>query len=109
MFPLVPENLKKDYFYNQGTCTYENAPTITVKKWLNGNNGLYMKYKKIYIEWINLIEDIQINQNNLSNTEKNTIKFLLFENYNLNNVKIKKQITTNMKNIRKILQKKGKN
>lgn len=107
MFPLVPENLKKDYFYNQGTCTYENAPIITVKNWLNGNNGIYKKYKKIYMEWIKLIEDIQFNQDYLSKDEKNTIKFLLFENYDLNNKNIKKQITTNMKDIKKILQKKG--
>lgn len=107
MFPLVPENLKKDYFYNQGTCTYANAPLITVKNWLNGNNGIYKKYKKIYMEWIKLIEDIQFNQDYLSKDEKNTIKFLLFENYDLNNKNIKKQITTNMKDIKKILQKKG--
>lgn len=107
MFPLVPENLKKDYFFNQGTCTYEDAPLITVNKWLNGNNGLYKKFKKIYIEWINLVEDIQMLKNNLSDDEKTQIKFLLFENYDLNNKNIKKQITNNMKIIRNILQKKG--
>lgn len=109
IFPLVPENLKKDYFYNQGTCNFDEAPVITVKKWLNGNNGIYKKYKNTYINWISLIEEIQEKEPILSNSEKENIKFLLFENYDLKKKNIKKQVNNNIKEINKILQKKGSN
>ena len=103
MFPLVPENLNKDYFYNQGTCVYKDAKKITVKKWLNGNNGIYKKYKQTYIDWIYLIELIQFQKRLLSKNEMEKIKFLLFENYDLNKRNIKKQVYNNMDEVKKIL------
>ena len=36
MFPLVPENLKNDFFINSGSCEYNEQKEIKVKKWLGG-------------------------------------------------------------------------
>ena len=44
MFPLIPENLKRDYFYNSEQCVLEDAKEITVNQWINGNNKIYSKF-----------------------------------------------------------------
>lgn len=105
MFPLVPENLKRDYFYNQGTCECKDKKLIKVKHWLNGNNGIYKKNKKIYLEWIVLIEDIEMKWKYISEQTKLEIKKLLFENYNLKFRNYKAQVKRNIKEIRKVMDK----
>ena len=49
-FPLIPVDLKKDVFYNQDTCDCSGQKEMSVLDWLNGRDGIYVKYKKVYIE-----------------------------------------------------------
>ena len=91
------EDLKNDYFYNSGLCSYDNQKEIKVRKWLNGNNGIYMKYKDFYIEWIALMEEIQFKYNKISDENKQKIKRLLFEDFNVKKLNLQKQIKKNLK------------
>ena len=106
MFPLVPENLKRDYFYNSGQCTMENPKEITVSKWLNGNHRIYSKNKKICMEWIEFIEwaqsklDMISNKSILQEDFIDKIYEVLFLNYNLKNYNLKTQMRKNMKKAR---------
>ena len=105
MFPLVPENLKKDYFYNSGQCTMENPKEITVNKWLNGNHKIYSKNKKICMEWIEFIENIQdeISTIEIDNNQIEEFYKILFENYNLKKFNLKKQMRENIKYVKENL------
>lgn len=103
MFPLVPENLKRDYFYDSEQCKIEDAKEITVNKWLNGNHNNYKRNKQICIDWIDFLEEIQPI---LKNTEKEKIdEFykIIFENYNLKKMNLRKQMRDNMRKIIKNL------
>lgn len=102
MYPLVPENLKRDYFYNKGTCVCKDKQLIKIEKWLNGNHGIYKKYKNIYIEWIKLMEFIQENWKKLPVKTRKEIKKILFTEYNLQKINIKKQVRNNMEKVREI-------
>ncbi len=106
MFPLVPENLKRDYFYNSGQCVLDNAKEITVNKWLNGNNKIYSRNKKICMEWIQFIEwaqaeldKIPSNKNNLKKIDEFYV--ILFENYDLKRFDLKMQMRNNMRKVEK--------
>lgn len=101
MFPLVPENLKRDYFYNSKQCVIEDAPEISINKWLNGNNNIYKKNKKICMEWIKFIEDIQPKLDNCNIEE---LYEILFENYNLKKWNLKKQMRKNMKKVKELFE-----
>lgn len=103
MFPLVPENLKKDYFYNSKQCTLKNAKEITVNEWVNGNNKIYSRNKKIYIEWIKFIEWIQPKIENISNEELDELYKILFEDYNLKKWNLKSQMLNNMWKVEQII------
>ena len=103
MFPLVPENLKRDYFYNSGQCVLEDAKEITVNEWLNGNNKIYSKNKKICMEWIEFIEWIQPRLNDISNEKLDEFYQILFENYDITKINLKKQMRKNMKSVIKMI------
>ena len=108
MFPLVPENLKRDYFYDSGQCHLEDAKEITVNKWVNGNNKIYSKNKKICIEWISFIEWSQTKINEFSDDEIDELYKILFENYNLKKWNLVKQMRRNMWKVEKIIKEKAK-
>ena len=96
MFPLVPENLKRDYFVDSGQCRLEDAKEITVNEWVNGNNKIYSKNKKICMEWIQFIEWAQMKINNFSEKEIDILYKILFENYNPKNWNLIWQMKRNM-------------
>ena len=96
MFPLVPENLKRDYFVDSGQCRLEDAKEITVNEWVNGNNKIYSKNKKICMEWIQFIEWAQMKINNFSEKESDILYKILFENYNPKNWNLIWQMKRNM-------------
>lgn len=99
MFPLVPENLKRDYFINSEQCYFKDAKEITVNEWLNGNNNLYKKNKKICMEWVSFIEYIQPKWEKIKKEDKQKIYEILFENYDLKKFNLKKQMKENMKQV----------
>lgn len=103
MFPLVPESLKNDFFYNSGMCEYDNQKEIKVKKWLNGNNGIYMKYKDFYIEWIALMEEIQFKSSKISDKNKEKIYKLLFENFDIRKFNLMKQVNRNLREVKELV------
>lgn len=103
MFPLVPENLKRDYFYNSNQCVLDNVDEITVNEWVNGNNKIYSKNKKIYIEWIKFIEWIQPKLEKVSDEKLEELYKILFKNYNLKKWNLKSQMRNNMWKVSKII------
>lgn len=108
MFPLVPENLKRDYFYDSGQCKLENAKEITVNEWVNGNNKIYSKNKNICMEWIQFIEWAQIKIEKFSTKEIDELYKILFENYKSRNWNLKRQMRKNMWKVEKIIKEKYK-
>lgn len=105
MFPLIPENIEKDYFYNSGQCVLENAKPVSVNKWLNGNGNIYKKNKDICLEWIKFIEWIQPQIHDFSEEKLEEIYKILFENYNLKKWNLKKQMRKNIKTVIEIVNK----
>jgi len=99
MFPLVPENLKRDYFYDSEQCKIENAKEITVNEWLNGNNNNYKRNKKIVLEWINFLEDIQPRIKDCSKEEIDKFYEVLFTNYDIKQHNLKKRMECNMNKV----------
>ncbi len=106
MFPLIPENIEKDYFYNSGQCVLENAKPISINKWLNGNNNIYKRNKKSCLEWIKFIEWLEPKINNISEKEIEDIYKILFEEYDLKKLNLKKQMKNNIKKVIDIVSKK---
>ncbi len=103
MFPLVPENLKRDYFYDSEQCKLENAKEITVNDWLNGNNNNYKKNKEICLKWIEFLEEIQPRIFNFDKDKIDKYYTIMFDDYNLKNSNYKKQMIKKMEIIRKNL------
>lgn len=102
VFPLVPVDVGRNLFINTNQCEVDTKKTTTVNKWINGNNKIYNRNKDIYLEWIKLIEEIQIKWNQITEADKNNIKKLLFEKYDMKK-NFEKQITENIKHVRKII------
>lgn len=103
MFPLVPENLKRDYFVDSGQCRLEDAKEITVNEWVNGNNKIYSKNKKICMEWIQFIEWAQIKIEDFSDEKINILYKTLFENNNPKKWNMKMQMKKNMWKAEKLI------
>ena len=103
MFPLVPENLKRDYFVDSGQCRLEDTKEITVNEWVNGNNKIYSKNKKICMEWIQFIEWAQIKTKEFSNEKIENLYKILFENYNPKKWNDIRQMRKNMWKAEKII------
>lgn len=108
MFPLVPENLKRDYFYNSNQCIFKDAKEITVNEWINGNNKLYSRNKKIYIEWIKFLEWIEPKLVNVSKEQIEEFYKILFKEYNLKKWNLKTQMLNNMWKVEKLVKEKVK-
>ena len=106
MFPLVPENLKRNYFTSNNQCPYVPPKKITVKKWLDGNNRLYSKNKKNYLKWISYMEWISYREDKLTKEEKEKIYFYLFENYDIKKNNLNKQFDLNLKEVERIINQK---
>ena len=102
-FPLVPIDLEDNIFFNQDTCVCDEKKDIRVIDWLNGKNGIYLKYKKIYMEWIALVEDIQKKWDNLNKEQHERIYETLFCNYNDNIINIKHSVRKNFRIVKKII------
>ena len=102
-FPLIPIDLEHDIFYNQDTCECAEKKEMRVIDWLNGKKGIYVKYKKIYIEWIELIESIQKKWDCIDNNTRQEIFDILFYNYEDDVRNIKKAVKNNFKIIKKIV------
>lgn len=96
MFPLVPENLKRDYFYDSEQCKIDGVEEITVNEWLNGNNNNYKKNKKTCMEWIKFLEYIQLQIQEYSKEKIDEYYNILFENYDISKRNIKKQMYFNI-------------
>ena len=105
MFPLIPENLKRDYFIDSGQCKIEDAKVITVNEWVNGNNNNYRRNKKICMEWIKFIEWAQIKSENLSEDKIDELYRILFENNYSRTWNLKRQMLKNMWNAEKFIKK----
>lgn len=104
MFPLVPENLKRDYFYNSEQCILEDVKEITVNEWVNGNNKIYSKNKEMYIEWINFLEWAQRKiDDTFSKEEIEEFYKILFENYDLKKWNLKSQVRKNIRMVEKMI------
>jgi len=103
MFPLVPENLKRDYFWDNGQCNYIPEKETTVNEWLNGNNKLYKRNKKIYMLWIKFLEWIQTKWHNLNKEQKDKIYEMLFLDYNCKLRNIKRQFIKNLYKVEKYI------
>ena len=108
MFPLVPENLKRDYFYDSGQCVFKDADEITVNEWVNGNNKIYSRNKDICIEWIHFIEWAQLKLKDFSDEEIEKLYKILFENYNLKKWNFANQMRKNMWKAERIIIEKNK-
>lgn len=101
-FPLIPVDLEHDIFFNQDTCICNEKKEMKVIDWLNGKKGIYVKYKKIYIEWIDLVENLQKKWASLTKDQQNEIFEILFCNYSNKSINIKKCVRKNFKKVRKI-------
>ena len=101
-FPLVPLYIEKDIFYVQDSCECQDKQEIRVIDWLNGKDGIYMKYKKIYLEWIEMVEEIQNHWDGINKETQDEIFRILFYNYKENEKDIKKKLRKNMKLARKL-------
>ena len=103
-FPLVPLDIKRDIFYNQDTCVCQNKKEMKVIDWLNGKEGIYLKYKKVYLEWIDMIEKIQNRWEKLNKRTQDQIFNTLFYNYKENEKDIKRSVRKNIKLAEKLAQ-----
>jgi len=104
-FPLIPVDLKKDLFYKQDTCVCTNQPETKVIDWLDGKNGIYVKYKKIYMEWINFVEGIQRVWDRIPDRYQEEIFNLVYYNYKSDDEDIEKCVLKNIKKAKKIVYK----
>ena len=95
-FPLVPVDLKKDLFYKQDTCVCTNQPETKVIDWLDGKKGIYIKYKKIYMEWVNFIEGIQRVWDRIPAKYQEEIFNLVYYNYKSDDEDIEKCVLKNI-------------
>lgn len=104
-FPLIPIYLEKDIFYKQDTCVCENQEEMAVLDWLNGKNGIYVKYKKIYMEWISFVEEMQKKWDKVEPTVQNQIFNLLYYNYENKccGSKIEKSVRNNIRKARRLV------
>lgn len=99
-FPLIPIDLENDVFYAQDSCTCEEKEEMKVLDWLNGKDGIYLKYKKIYMEWINFVEEMQSKWKFIDKRIRDKIVNIVFYNYDDNTKNIQKSVRKNMKQAR---------
>ena len=102
MFPLYPIDINNDLFINMGACIVEQKKKTSINKWLNGNN-IYKRNKKIYLKWIEFLEEIQPKWKKISEEKQIQIKNIIFENYNIEKKNYNNQILENMKKVRELI------
>ena len=102
-FPLVPVDLEKDIFYKQDTCDCPSQTETKVIDWLDGKKGIYVKYKKIYMEWVNFIEGIQKVWDRIPANKQEDIFNLVYYNYKSEDEDIEKCVMKNIKRAKKIV------
>ena len=100
MFPLIPENLKRDYFVDSGECHNDDFKKITVKEWLNGNNNNYKKNKKTCLKWIEFLELVQPKL--IDNKDLDEFYNMIFLDYKIGNLYC--QMIKKMNNALKVLE-----
>ena len=104
IFPLMPVDLSRDLFINTNRCVVANDKYTTVDKWVNGNNKIYAKNKKVYIKWIDLMEEIQPWWKIMNQEKKEEIKKILFFKYDMKK-NFEKQVLNNIKKAEEIFSK----
>ena len=102
-FPLIPVDLEHDIFYKQDTCPYSESSEIKVIDWLNGKQGIYLKYKKIYTQWIATVEEIQKKWEQLSQQNKAEIYKILYYNYDESKNNIKHMVKQRLRKVKKLI------
>ena len=102
-FPLVPVDLEKDLFYVQDSCDCLGQKDTKVLDWLEGKKGPYVKYKKIYMEWINFIEGIQKVWDRIPANKQEEIFNTVYYNYRADDDDLEKCVKNNIKKAKKIV------
>lgn len=102
-FPLIPVDLKKDIFYKQDSCDCLGQKDTKVIDWLDGKNGIYVRYKKLYMEWINFIEGIQKVWDRIPASRQEEIYNIIYYNYKSDDDDIEKSVLKNIKRAKKIV------
>ena len=104
MFPLYPENIKRDLFINSGQCQRDEFKELSIDKWLNGNGSIYSKHKDFCIYWIAFLEDVQdIIYRKELDLDFEKIYRILFENYDLSKKNFEKQARSNIDEVKRII------
>lgn len=102
VFPLVPIDINRNLFINSNACKVNTKKFVTVDKWINGNNKNYNRNKNIYLKWIEFMEEIQPKWKHFSREKQETIRELLFKEYDLKR-NFENQIIENIKKVREII------
>ncbi|MBR2704448.1 MAG: YkgJ family cysteine cluster protein [Clostridia bacterium] len=102
-FPLVPVDLQKDLFFKQDSCDCPGQVDTKVIDWLDGKKGIYLKYKKIYMEWINFVEGVQKVWYRIPAKYQEDIFNLVYYNYKSEDVDLEKCVSKNIKRAKKII------
>ena len=100
VFPLIPVDINNDLFVNSNQCKIKSKKEITVDKWLNGNHNIYDKNKKVYLKWIELIDEINPKWKYFSREKKDRIKSILYKEYNTKK-DYEKQVLDNIQKARR--------
>lgn len=104
-FPLVPIDIEHDIFYVQDSCSCKEKKEMKVIDWLNGKDGIYLKYKKFYMEWIDFVEEMQSKWEHIDKRVQDKIVNMVFYNYDGNIKNIQKSVRRNMKQARALVKK----
>lgn len=102
-FPLIPVDLENDIFYRQDTCDCAGQKEMPVLEWLNGEDGIYVKYKSIYMEWIRFIEDMQLIWEELKPSKQRKIFETLYYKYDGKCSNIEECVRKRMRKARKMI------
>lgn len=100
VFPLVPVDIYNDLFFNSNQCSVKSKKVMTVDKWLNGNHNIYNKNKKVYLKWIELMEEIVPKWEYFSEGKRKNIMRILYRNYDLSK-NYEEQVLNNIQEARK--------
>lgn len=102
VFPLVPVDVKRDLFIDSKACPRATNKKVTVDKWVNGNHKIYKRHKKVYLKWIDLMEEIQPKWKAVSKEKQKRIKEILYEEYNMKK-DFELQVLSNIKKARELI------
>ena len=100
VFPLVPIDINNDLFINSNQCKIESKKITTVNRWLNGNHHIYDKNKKVYLKWIEFIDEIIPKWPYFSKEKQTKIKHILYQEYDIKR-DYEKQVLDNIQKARR--------